>query len=203
MKNFQSIIAAFSAAILAFTLAPVARAQCGQFRSVHTGWHQQLVTPGQARLITAAVEPVPVRELVHEDIVGLWHVKFVSEGSDGIPDGTVIDAGYEEWHSDGTEILNSGGHAPITSSFCLGVWEKAEPSKYKLNHLAIAWDATGQHLVGPATIRAEVAVDPDHDHFSGTFASDLYDESGNNLAHAVGKVTAVRIKVGTPVTSVF
>ena len=26
-------------------------------------------------------------------IVGFWHVKFVSKGSEGIPDGTEIDAG--------------------------------------------------------------------------------------------------------------
>jgi hypothetical protein len=154
-------------------------------------------------LITAGLEADPDHERRDEDIVGLWHVKFISEGSEGIPDGTEIDAGYEEWHSDGTEILNSGGHAPITSNFCLGVWEKVEHSRYKLNHLAIAWDATGEHLVGPGTIHAEVTVHPDHDHFSGTFTNDLYDESGNRLAHAVGKVTGVRIKVGTPVTSVF
>jgi hypothetical protein len=30
----------------------------------------------------------------------------------------VIDAGFAQWHSDGTEIMNS--HAPATSNFCLG-----------------------------------------------------------------------------------
>ena len=206
MTNSKSTVPAFFAVILTLTLAPAARAQCGQLRSLHTapsGWHQQVLGPEQARLISAALEPGPGHELISEDIVGLWHVKYVSEGSQGIPDGTVIDAGYEQWHSDGTEILNSGGHAPITSNFCLGVWEKVEQSRYKLNHLAIAWNATGDQLIGPATIHEEVTVDPDHDHFSGTFTNDLYDESGNNLAHAVGNVTGVRIKVGTPVTSVF
>ena len=57
-----------------------------------------------------------------QTIVGFWHVKFVSEGSEGIPDGTEVDAGYSQWHSDGTEIMNSAGRSPITGSFCLGVW---------------------------------------------------------------------------------
>ena len=60
-------------------------------------------------------------------IVGFWKVKFISEGNSGIPDGTVIDNGFAQWHSDGTEILNSS-RPPATSSFCLGVWQKSGPS---------------------------------------------------------------------------
>ena len=203
MKNFQSMVAAFCAVVLALTVAPVASAQCGGLRSLHSGWHPQLLTPGQARLITAGLEADPDHERRDEDIVGFWHVKFISEGSEGIPDGTEVDAGYSQWHSDGTEIMNSGGRSPITSNFCLGVWEKVEHCRYKLNHFATAWDAAGEHLIGPANIREDVTVHPDHDHFSGTFTIDQYDESGNKLAHVVGKITGVRIKVGTPVTSVF
>src|SRR3982074_1334258 len=56
-------------------------------------------------------------------IVGLWKFKFVSKDSPGIPDGAVIDEGYVTWHSDGTEIMNSG-RAPSTGNFCMGVWKK-------------------------------------------------------------------------------
>ena len=56
-------------------------------------------------------------------IVGLWQVTFTSKGTSGIPDGTVVDAGYATWHSDGTEIMNSG-RPPITGSFCMGVWKQ-------------------------------------------------------------------------------
>ena len=52
-------------------------------------------------------------------IVGMWKVQFVSEGTTGIPDDTVIDSAYAQWHSDGTEIMNSG-KPPITSSLLLG-----------------------------------------------------------------------------------
>jgi len=37
-------------------------------------------------------------------IVGFWHVKFISKGTGFIPDGTVVDMGFSQWHSDGTEI---------------------------------------------------------------------------------------------------
>jgi len=62
-------------------------------------------------------------------IVGFWHVKFVSDGIStgipgGVPKGAEVDAGYSQWHSDGTEIMNSGGRAPNTGDFCLGVWAK-------------------------------------------------------------------------------
>jgi hypothetical protein len=53
--------------------------------------------------------------------VGFWKATLVSEGSPGIPDGTVIDAGFAQWHSDGTEILNSPRPA-ASSNFCLRIW---------------------------------------------------------------------------------
>jgi hypothetical protein len=59
-------------------------------------------------------------------IVGMWNIQFVSQGNTAhnppIPDGAQIDFGYSQWHSDGTEFMNSGGHAPATQNFCLGVW---------------------------------------------------------------------------------
>jgi hypothetical protein len=56
-------------------------------------------------------------------IVGFWHVTFISKGTGFIPDGTVVDMGFSQWHSDGTEILNSS-RPPATSNFCLGVWKR-------------------------------------------------------------------------------
>jgi hypothetical protein len=47
--------------------------------------------------------------------------------------------GFSQWHSDGTEILNSS-RPPATSNFCLGVWEKTGPFAYKLNHFALSSD---------------------------------------------------------------
>jgi len=36
-----------------------------------------------------------------------------------IPDGAQLDFGYTQWHSDGTELMNSGGHAANTGNFCV------------------------------------------------------------------------------------
>src|SRR4029077_2486440 len=74
----------------------------------------------------------------NDPIVGFWRVNLVSKGNSGIPDGAILDAGFSQWHSDGTEILNSS-RAPETQSFCLGVWKKTAPFHYKLNHFAISW----------------------------------------------------------------
>jgi hypothetical protein len=56
----------------------------------------------------------------------MWNFQFVSEGNTGhnpsIPDGAIMDFGYNQIHSDGTEIIHSGGHARATGNFCLGVW---------------------------------------------------------------------------------
>jgi len=128
------------------------------------------------------------------DIVGLWQVTFVTKNNPGIPDGTVVDAGYVTWHSDGTELMNSG-RPPLTGSVCMGVWKRTGPSHYKLNHVALSWDGTGQNLVGPASIKEEVTVDRSGDRYTGRFTIDQFDTSGNLLAHIAGELTGVRIKV--------
>ncbi len=131
-----------------------------------------------------------------KSIVGFWKVTFVAEGNDGIPDGIVIDFGYAQWHSDGTEIMNSGARPPATGNFCLGVWKKTGHSAYKLNHFAISSDLNG-NLVGPANIREAVVLDRSGDSYSGSFTINQFDQSGNTLAHITGQVTATRITVDT------
>ena len=134
-------------------------------------------------------------------IVGFWKVKFVSEGSAGIPDGTVIDDAYAQWHSDGTEVTNSL-FPPATGSTCYGVWQKSGPSTYTLNHFGLSWDTSG-NFIGPAQVREEVVLDHKGNRFEGTFTIDQYDPSGNLLDHIVGRVTARRITVNTPIQKVL
>ena len=127
-------------------------------------------------------------------IVGLWQVTFTSKDTPGIPDGTVIDAGYATWHADGTEIMNSG-RPPITGNFCMGVWKQVGRSTFKLNHRALSWDTSGVNFVGPATIKEQVTVDRTGNRYKGTFTIDQFDTSGNVLAHVAGEVTGHRITV--------
>ena len=134
-------------------------------------------------------------------IVGFWHVTFISKGTGFIPDGTVVDMGFSQWHSDGTEILNSS-RPPATSNFCLGVWEKTGPSTYKLNHFALSSDLNG-NMVGPANIRENVTLGPQGTTYSGTFSVDQYDTSGNLFVHLVGEVKATRVTVDTKVSDIL
>jgi hypothetical protein len=127
-------------------------------------------------------------------ITGLWKVKFTSKGNTaiGIPDGAPIDEGYATWHSDGTEIMNSG-RAPITGNFCMGVWKKTGRSSYRLNHFALSWDPTGTKLIGPANVKEEIVLDDRENSYSGTFTIDQYDTEGHLLAHISGLVSGQRI----------
>jgi hypothetical protein len=203
--RYGRLAIAFGALTVALTFVPNCAAECGgspQAKALHrSSWMFQ---PEEIRLIPAAFRPDDDENSGREpSIVGLWHVKFVSKGSTGIPDGTEVDAGYSQWHSDGTEILNSGAQPPDTSNFCLGVWEQVGHREYELNHYAVSWDASANKLVGPAHIRENVTLEPEGKKFSGTFTIDQYDEKLNVLAHVTGEITGTRITVKTPPQSIF
>jgi hypothetical protein len=128
-------------------------------------------------------------------IVGFWKVEFM------LDDGTVFDHGFAQWHSDGTEIMNSS-RPPATGNFCLGIWQKSGRSSYKLNPFGFGWDLNGT-FIGPARIQVEVTLDHSGNTYAGTLTVDQYDPAGNLLAHIAGQVTATRITVDTPVEHVL
>jgi hypothetical protein len=132
-----------------------------------------------------------------EGIVGFWRVVLTSKGNPGIPDGAVLDKGFSQWHSDGTEMLNSS-RAPVTQSFCMGVWKKTGPSKYTLNHFAISWD-NFSNFVGLGNIREDVVLSHDGSAFSGTFNIEQFDAYGNTIVRLGGVVVGQRIDVHTTV----
>jgi hypothetical protein len=146
-------------------------------------------------------------------IVGFWKVTFTAMGNTDQmpPDGAPIDSAYVQWHSDGTEIMNSG-RPPQNGDICLGVWEKTGKSRYKLNHFATGNvidpnDPTAiGHPGGPTQIVEDIILSRDGNHYAGTFTLDAYDTPSNGnklLTHIIGVVMATRITVHTPVTSVF
>ncbi len=119
-------------------------------------------------------------------IVGMWSFKMTAGGS-------AVDFGYTQWHSDGTELMNSGGRAPATQNFCMGVWKQTGPSHYHLNHFALSYDASGV-LNAKVNIKEDVVVDPHGGTYSGPFTLDVYDpNSGALLQHVAGQVTAQRV----------
>ena len=139
-------------------------------------------------------------------IVGLWQFVFSSQGNNVvpflIPDGAPLDAGYAQWHSDETEIMNSG-RDPATSNFCLGTWKSIGHRRYKLNHFALSWDNTGKFctpepgapscFVGPTNVREEVVLDRRGNTYSGTVTIDQYDPGNHLMFHLEGTIAAHRI----------
>jgi hypothetical protein len=125
--------------LILLLVGTVSNAECGYTEGHRAGATQPQSWQGPAQFRPASFLLVADQEGSDDRIVGFWKVKFVSDGSPGIPDGTVIDNAFAQWHSDGTEIMNSS-RPPATSNFCLGVWQKSGPSTYKLNHFALSSD---------------------------------------------------------------
>ncbi len=142
----------------------------------------------------------------NESIVGLWQFTFSSVGNDveplNIPDQALLDSGYAQWHSDGTEIMNSS-RDPATSNFCLGVWKKIGVRTYRLNHFALSWDNTGtlctpengapSCFVGPTNIREVVTVGPHGNGYTGQVTIGQYDTGGHLSFQLHGTIAAHRI----------
>jgi hypothetical protein len=120
-------------------------------------------------------------------IVGLWSFKMTSGGQ-------TVDFGYQEWHSDGTEILNSGTRAPATGNFCMGAWKQVAPSRFHLNHYPLVVDNNGV-LQARVVLKMDVTVAPSGMTFSGTFTQDVYNAAGTaKIAPTLtGPVTAQRV----------
>jgi hypothetical protein len=142
-------------------------------------------------------------------IVGLWRATFVSDGTAypaPIPYGAVVDFGTVQWHSDGTELMVSGGRPPSSGDVCMGVWQQTGPRTYKLKHIALGWISSDTApplgpispavFVGPAIIRALVTLSPSHNSYEGSFTIDQYaaDET-TLLEHIGGKLSATRVTV--------
>ena len=111
----------------------------------------------------------------------------------------MIDFGYSQWHSDGTEILNSGGHEPATENFCLGVWGQTGFLTYEVNHFALSYDLTSQALTNYVNIREQITLSPSGDSYAGTFTITIFDTHGNQVDQVVGTTSATRVTVDTTV----
>jgi len=186
----RAVVAVAGVIVLGTTFAPRASAGCGSAVGPAPGSSARL--QGRAASLRLAAYNGEV-----DSIVGLWQVTFTSKGSAGIPDGTPIDAGYAAWHSDGTELMNSG-RAPLTGSFCMGVWTQTGRYTYVLNHYALAWDSTGKVFLGPTNIRESITVDYSGTAYTGTFTIVQRDTQGYTTATVTGVVTGTRVTVDTP-----
>ena len=130
-------------------------------------------------------------------MVGMWKFQFISKGNTGhtpsIPDGVLLDYGFTQWHSDGTEIQNSAGVPG--GGFCMGVWGQTGFLTFELNHFPIAFNPTTGQVANYINIHEQNTLSPSGDSFTGTFTEDVYDPKGNHVDHVVGDIVATRITV--------
>jgi hypothetical protein len=205
--RLASVIGALA---LAMTMMPNAQASCAPSSKPikPMNWHPQY---GAARLMPAAFPDEDSGRGEAAPIVGMWHVIFTAKTMNGatIPD-TPIDNALVVWHSDHTEIMNSG-RPPQDGDFCMGVWERTDKCNYKLNHFA--WG--GNEFTpgapngfvgdpgGPTHVIESVTLSDDGKRYSGTFTLDAYDTSGKVSTSFTGVITATRITVDTKVADLL
>lgn len=164
----------------------------------------QRTAPAAPQWVRTAFRPVADDDDDRASIVGLWKFEMISQNTatytNPMPDGSLIDFGTAAWHSDGTELMNSGIRNPADGDFCQGVWDRAGRSTYVLNHYALAY-SNGTYT-GPVNIRERVTVDASGRHFSGWFtlvaylasvtAGHEFDQNAP-LVTITGTITATRV----------
>jgi hypothetical protein len=123
-------------------------------------------------------------------IVGMWTSSLVV-------DGQVVDFGFEQWTSDGLQVLNDMSPL-LAGNICYGTWTKTGPYAYKLNHPTFLYDTAGVNVIGIGYIRATITLDKSGKSYTGVSTFDSYDLAGNILApQSSGDLVGQRINVDT------
>jgi hypothetical protein len=190
------IVPVLGALALATVFVTQAHAGCGQYHKASFDPHARALF-GSPHLLRTAFNDDDDFRADEATIVGTWKEHWISEGSEGIPDGTEVDAGYAQWHRDGTEMNISGLRAPLTGNVCMGEWIRTGERTYRMNHFGISYDPTGTSLVGPARIQQWLTLDKKGMATSGKFTIDQYNEQGTLLAHVQGKIIGTRVTMET------
>jgi hypothetical protein len=165
-----------------------AKASCGGFTQA---WHMT-VLPTTSQFQTREPMAPPSSAYGEKDgnasIVGLWSVTFNANGQ-------VFDMGIDQWHSDGTEILNdiaAPQPANGAGTICLGVFKKTGPRSVKLRHPFFSFDSNG-NLAATGLILEELTVARSGNSYAGSFSYVVYDLSGNQIFSTNGDIEAQRI----------
>jgi hypothetical protein len=178
----RSMLMAAAVLAAASVFAPAAWAGCG-VKATALKKHASWTSDGRDGAML-----IPVANM-GQPIVGMWYVALGT----GTPPS--FDWGYQVWHDDGTEIMNSGGHSPASENFCMGVWVRAGQT-YRLNHFALGYNPATGVLAARINIKEEVVVDASGNNFSGHFTATASDPNGlNTVAIGAGPVVGHRITV--------
>src|SRR5215469_15427505 len=113
---FRTVITGTLAMVsLALGLVTEASAGCVNPLGFKAGAFQPISWQGTREFGPGSPLLVADRDESVDPIVGFWKVTYL------LPDGTGL--GFQQWHSDGTEIHNADAPA-AAGNVCLGVWKK-------------------------------------------------------------------------------
>jgi hypothetical protein len=158
-----------SAVIVALGIASggSANAQCGSLAAARQANFLPLLHSLEVRGPEAAATPADGPG--DPSIVGLWDVKFISNGQ-------LYDEGIDQYHSDGLEIMNDIT-PPAAGNICLGIWS-ASRSQVKLNHPFWIFDGSG-NLIGRGLLTEQITVASNS--YTGVFTFQFRDLSGKPI----------------------
>jgi hypothetical protein len=77
-------------------------------------------------------------------IVGLWQVLMTA--FPGTSNEFVFDFAFQQFHSEGTELMISGGVPPGIGNVCVGAWERGAGGVIRLRHMT--WNFVGGEVLG-------------------------------------------------------
>jgi hypothetical protein len=184
MKLTKVIMMFIAALAINAAFAASARAQCGVSPRQNLNALNLLNGSAIARPSTSArpaTQESDARNGEEPTIVGFWDTKLMS-------DNQLVDEGFDQFHSDGTEILDDG-------AICLGVWVKTGPRSYKVRHPFWLFDSA-HTLMGRGLIVQLITLDRRGQSYKGTFTFELRDLSGTPIGTDVsGNSVADRITV--------
>lgn len=182
--NRATLTTVLSVVTLCTALAGDARASC-----FTTGGKNPLPSGKTQFTATAAAAGVD-DDSDSASIVGMWNAEYlIGSGPD------LFDESFQQFHSDGTEMMLSRGLPPALGNVCVGVWKQAGRT-IKLKHVAWNWNADGS-WAGTFIMEVTLTVSRRGTRYSGTWVSDNLDTMGNPIAggHFEGVVRASRISV--------
>jgi len=197
-----AIIGALATVSLALGLVTEASARCVNPPGLKAGAFRPISWQGTGEFGPGSPLLVADHDASVDGIVGFWRVTYVSKGSPSLPDGTVLLDGFQQWHSDGTEIHNSGAPA-AKGNICLGVWKKTGKHHYTLNHFYWSSDPATDTVINLVQLREEIDLDHGGNEHFGIVTFDVYDLNGKFLNHIEGTVQATRITVNTDLKDLF
>ncbi len=119
-----AIIGTLAMVSLAMGLVAEASAGCPNLPGFKAGAFQPISWQRMGEFGPGSPLLVADRDDFVDRIVGFWRVTWVSKGNPGVPDGTVLGDGFQQWHSDGTEIHYAAETRPAGGNFCLGSMEE-------------------------------------------------------------------------------